>query len=190
MKLQEYLLKKSDSNGALWLVFILTVFDSIFLFIPPEVFIAPPIVANKKKAVPVVLAAAAGSLIGGTIAYMIGAMVYDSIGQWIITTFSTPEQFTLVKDLFTKHGLWIIFLSAFTPVPYKLMAICAGFLSFNPFVFLGVSAVFRTMRFAIVGYLLWKFQKQANEIVKKYFWPLTIIAIVAAVCGVMILGLL
>ncbi|MDR1361067.1 MAG: hypothetical protein LBJ18_02025, partial [Rickettsiales bacterium] len=73
MKLQEYLLKKSDSPAALWLVFFLTLCDSIFLFIPPEVFMTPPIIANKKRVAAVVAIAAIGSLIGAIIAYVIGA---------------------------------------------------------------------------------------------------------------------
>ncbi|MCL1785744.1 MAG: VTT domain-containing protein [Alphaproteobacteria bacterium] len=142
MKLQHYLLKKSDSTWAVWAVFFLTVCESIFLFVPPEVFMTPPIVANKKKAVPVVAAAALGSLIGGAIAYFIGFWVFESIGQWIITTFASAEKFEVAKEMFTRHGVLIIVLAAFTPVPYKLVAMAAGFLTFNPVLFIGVSAAF------------------------------------------------
>ncbi|MBN1325335.1 MAG: DedA family protein [Alphaproteobacteria bacterium] len=165
----------------------MTFFESIFLFIPPEVFITPPIIANKKSAFRIVASAALGSLIGGAVAYMIGFWLFDSVGIWLIETFSNLDKFQVAQQLFTKHGIFIIFITAFTPVPYKLMAICAGFMGFPALVFLGVSAVFRTLRFAITGFLLWRFQEQANTIVKKYFWPLTIFAIVFAMIGIGIL---
>jgi membrane protein YqaA with SNARE-associated domain len=189
-RLGDFILKHAEHPSFSWVVFFLTVCESIFLFIPPEVFITPPIVANKKRAIPVTIAAALGSLVGGAIAYMIGLWLFDSVGVWLIETFSTMAQFATAQAMFAQHGLFIIFLAAFTPVPYKLMAICAGFLHFNPLLFIGISAIFRTLRFAIAAFLLWRFQDTANAIVKKYFWPLTLAAIVAAALGIGLMLLL
>lgn len=147
----------------------------------------PPIIANKKRAVPTVVAAALGSLVGGIIAYMIGLWLFDSVGVWLIEHFASMEKFEMARQMFIKHGVLIIVLTAVTPIPYKLMAICAGFMSFPAVLFFGVSAVFRTGRFAIVGALLWKFQERANVIVKKYFWQLTAAAIVFAGIGILLM---
>lgn len=190
MKLENYLLKKADSTFALFAIFFLTLCESVFLFIPPEVFMTPTIVANKKRAVSVVISAALGSLIGGIIAYLIGAMVFDTVGVWLIETFASHDKFLIAQQMFIKHGVFIIFLVAFTPIPYKLSTICAGFMGFPPILYLGVSAIFRTLRFAILGALLWRFQEQANKIMRKYFWPLIILAIVAAVFGVVVISFL
>jgi membrane protein YqaA with SNARE-associated domain len=187
MKLSDYLLRSAAKPSMVWVVFFLTVCESIFLFIPTEVFMTPPIVANKKSALPVAVAAALGSLAGGTISYLIGSYLFDSAGIWLIETFSSMAAFANAQELFLKYGVLIIFITAFTPVPYKLLSLTAGFLSYNPIVYLGMSAIFRTGRFAIAGYLLWRFQEQANKIAKKYFWPLTLIAILAAFFGFLII---
>ncbi len=190
MKFSEYILKKSESPAYSWLVFLLTVCESIFLFIPPEIFMTPPIIANKKRAVPITIAAALGSLVGGAIAYMIGAWLYDSVGVWLINTFSNPELIeTAIKPMFTKYGILIIVLTAVTPIPYKLLAIWLGFIGYPVLLFLGVSAIFRTGRFAIIATLLYFFQERANAIVKKYFWPLTIGAIITALLGIGLISL-
>ena len=190
MKLVDFVLKQSERPMYSWVVFILTICESIFLFVPPEVFMTPPIIANKRRAVPIVTAAALGSIVGGAIAYMIGAWLYDSVGMWLITTFSDPELIeSTVRPMFTKYGVLIIVLTAVTPIPYKLLAIWLGFIGFPIWIFLGVSALFRTARFAIVGYLLWQFQERANAIVKKYFWPLTLGAIIAAGLGICLISL-
>lgn len=185
MKFGEFMLKKSDTPLFTWVVFVMTVCESIFLFIPPEVFMTPPIIANKKRAVPTVIAASVGSIVGGIIAYLIGSWLFDSVGMWIINNFASMEKFEIAKQLFIEHGVWIILITAVTPVPYKLMAICAGFMGFPMLLFVGMSAIFRTGRFAIVGYLLWRFQEKANAIVKKYFWPITFCAIIAAGTGIL-----
>ena len=190
MKFSEYILKKSESRAYSWIVFLLTVFESIFLFIPPEVFMTPPIIANKKRALPITVAAALGSIVGGAIAYMIGMWLYDSVGIWLIETFSNPGLIeSTVKPMFTQYGIWIIVLTAVTPIPYKLLAIWLGFIGYPMWIFLAVSAIFRTGRFAIVGTLLYFFQERANAIVNKYFWPLTIGAIVAAILGISLVSL-
>lgn len=191
MKFAEYILKKSEHPAYSWIVFILTVFESIFLFIPPEVFMTPPIIADKKRAFPITVAAALGSLVGGAIAYMIGAWLWDSVGLWLINTFSNPDLIeTTIKPMFTKYGIMIIVLTAVTPIPYKLLAIWLGFIGYPMWIFLAVSAIFRTGRFAMIATLLYFFQERANAIVKKYFWPLTLIAILAAALGVGLMTLI
>lgn len=190
MKFAEYILNKSESRAYSWIVFILTICESIFLFIPPEVFMTPAIIANKKRAVPIALAASLGSIVGGAIAYMIGAWLWDSVGIWLINTFSNPELIeTAIKPMFSKYGILIIVLTAVTPIPYKLLAIWLGFIGYPIWIFLAVSAIFRTGRFAIIAALLYFFQERANAIVKKYFWPLTIGAIIAAGLGVFMISM-
>ena len=190
MKFAEYILNKSESRAYSWIVFILTICESIFLFIPPEVFMTPPIIANKKRAVPITIATALGSIVGGAIAYMIGAWLWDSVGLWLINTFSNPELIeNAIKPMFSKYGILIIVLTAVTPIPYKLLALWLGFIGYPIWIFIGVSAIFRTGRFMTIAALLYFFQERANAIVKKYFWPLTIFAIIAAGLGVCLISL-
>lgn len=145
----------------------------------------PPIIANKRRALPITIAASLGSIVGGAIAYMIGAWLWDSVGLWIINTFSDYDLIeTAIKPMFSKYGILIIVLTAVTPIPYKLLALWLGFIGYPMWIFLGVSAIFRTGRFATIAALLYFFQERANAIVKKYFWPLTIAAIIAAGLGI------
>ena len=144
----------------------------------------PAIIANKKRAVPITLAATLGSIVGGVISYMIGLWLFDSVGLWLIEHFASMDKFYLAQEMFIRHGIFLIILTAFTPIPYKLMCMTAGFIGFPFWVMIGVSAIFRTGRFVIVGYLLWRFQDAANKIIKKYFWHLTIGAVVAAILGI------
>lgn len=190
MKIISKILDKSSKPWYSWVVFLMTVCESVFLFIPPEVFMTPAIVADKKRARPIVLAAAFGSIIGGIIAYLIGLWLFDTVGMWLIEHFASVEKFELTKSLFTKYGVLIIIATAITPIPYKLLALCAGFMEYPLLVFVGVSAIFRTGRFAIIGFLLWRFQEKANQLVKRYSWQLTIAAIVFALLGLLIITLI
>lgn len=190
MKLVHKILDYSAKPWYAWVVFVMTIFESIFLFIPPEVFMTPAIVSDKKRAFPITMAASIGSIIGGAIAYMIGLWLFDTVGIWLIQHVASMEKFELTQSLFNQYGILIIILTAVTPIPYKVLAICAGFLQYPVLVFLGVSAIFRTGRFALIGFLLWKFQGFANTLVKKYAWQLTVAAILFALLGLTIMVLI
>lgn len=190
MKLVHKILDYSAKPWYAWVVFVMTIFESIFLFIPPEVFMTPAIVSDKKRAFPITAAASIGSIIGGAIAYMIGLWLFDTVGIWLIQHVASMEKFELTQSLFNQYGILIIILTAVTPIPYKVLAICAGFLQYPVLVFLGVSAIFRTGRFALIGFLLWKFQGFANTLVKKYAWQLTVAAILFALLGLTIMVLI
>ena len=90
----------------------------------------PAIIANKRRAVPITLAATLGSIVGGAISYLIGYLLFDSIGVWLIEHFASMEKFYLAQQMFIKHGIFIIVLTAVTPIPYKLMCMTAGFIGF------------------------------------------------------------
>lgn len=199
MKIINKILEKSAEPWYSWVVFAMTVCESVFLFIPPEVFMTPAIVAERKRAFQITLAVALGSIIGGAIAYMIGYWLYDILGTWLIATFANPQIIPdptnhvavqgIIDELLNKWGIWMIAITAITPIPYKVLAICLGLCHYPILLFLGVSAIFRTGRFAIIGFLLWRFQRQANTIVKKYSWQLTVAAIVFALLGILIITL-
>lgn len=200
MKIINKILEQSTKPWYTWVVFAMTVCESIFLFIPPEVFMTPAIIAEKKRALSITLATALGSIVGGAIAYMIGYWLYDLIGTWLIATFASPQIIpdptnhamvqAMIDELLNKWGIFMIAITAVTPIPYKVLAICLGLCHYPIWLFLGVSAIFRTGRFAIVGFLLWRFQKKANDIVKKYSWQLTVGAIVFALLGLLLMTLL
>lgn len=92
MNIQNWILKQADKKFAMLFIFFLTFCESIFLFIPPELFIAPTIIANKKKTKWVVASATLGSLAGGLVAYIIGAWLFQSIGVPLIENISSMEK--------------------------------------------------------------------------------------------------
>ena len=61
---------------------------------------------------------------------MIGFWLFDTVGMWLIEHFASIDKFEITKTLFNKYGIMIIILTAVTPVPYKLLALCAGFLNY------------------------------------------------------------
>ena len=57
--------------------------ESSFFPIPPDVLLAPMALANPKRAWRYALIATIASVIGGMLGYAIGALLYNTVGQWL-----------------------------------------------------------------------------------------------------------
>ena len=65
----------------------------------------------------------------------------------------TEEKFRAVKSAYNENGMLIIFLGAFTPLPYKIITITSGMAEINIIGFVLMSFVGRGIRFFMVAYL-------------------------------------
>jgi len=86
-----------------------------------------------------------------------------------------------VKELFDQNAFWAIFISGFTPIPYKIFTISAGFFSINLITFVIASVISRFLRFFVVGYIMKMFGEEMSKFVFKYFNIITLIFAVGAI---------
>ena len=77
--------------------------------------------------------------------------------------------YKILQMLFSENAFWAIFLAAFTPIPYKLFTISAGFFGIYFLTFIVASILGRASRFFIVAYLVKRFGKKIGDVVFKYF---------------------
>ncbi len=144
----------------LWLG-ILSFTESSFFPIPPDVMIAPMVLANKKGYFKIFLIATIWSTLGGLLGYFLGYIFID-LAMSIINFYGYEEKFVDIKNNINNNQgslLWLIslFLAGFTPIPFKVFTITSGFLSFNIYLFFLVCLISRGLRFFVVSYLTFKF---------------------------------
>lgn len=144
----------------LWLG-ILSFTESSFFPIPPDVMIAPMVLANKKGYFKIFLIATIWSTLGGLLGYFLGYIFID-LAMSIINFYGYEEKFVDIKNNINNNQgslLWLIslFLAGFTPIPFKVFTITSGFLSFNIYLFFLVCLISRGLRFFVVSYLTYKF---------------------------------
>ena len=86
----------------------------------------------------------------------------------------SEEAFNRVHDLYGRYDFWIVFVAAFTPLPYKVITITAGVFGISFPMFLLATAVGRPARFYLVAALIRAFGEPVRGIVDKHFNFLTI----------------
>lgn len=128
--------------------------ESSFFPIPVDVMLAPMVLARKHKAWRIAAITTVMSVLGGMAGYLIGRFLFDAYGDQLLDYFHAHETFESIKQSYIEHGVLIILLAGFTPVPYKIFTIASGVMSvaFLPFVLL--SLVGRGARFFLVAGLI------------------------------------
>ena len=152
--LYEWTLRWAEHKLAPRILALLTFAESVFFPIPPDVLLAPMVLAKPQKAWSYATLTTVSSVIGGAVGYWLGYWMFEPWIQPLITEVGYQAKFDRVLDWFNEWGIWVIFIAGFSPVPYKLFTVSAGLLHMAFLPFLIVSAIARGMRFFLVAGLI------------------------------------
>ena len=128
--------------------------ESSFFPIPPDVILIPMALANPEKARLYALVCTIASVLGGILGYAIGALLYDTLGQWLISIYDYGQGVEAFREGYAKWGAWVILIKGLTPIPYKIVTIASGFAGYDFFMFILLSLITRGARFFLVAELL------------------------------------
>jgi membrane protein YqaA with SNARE-associated domain len=171
-RMYDWCIASADKPYALWMLGIVSFAESSFFPVPPDVMLAPMSLAQPKKAWLFALVCTITSVAGGVLGYAIGALLYDSVGGWIIQLYGMGDKVEAFRESYAQWGAWIILGKGLTPIPYKLVTITSGFAGYNLFLFILFSVITRGARFFILAFLFNRYGPAAREIIEKRlgFW--------------------
>jgi len=151
------------------LLAFISLIESIIFPIPVDPLLAGLILAAPHKTFRFALVCTIGSVVGGIVGWLLGFLMGPSIENiFMHILWFTEEKFIAVKNAYKQNGMLIIFLGAFTPLPYKIITITSGVAGVNIFAFILISIIGRGIRFFIVSYLVKIFGKPAILFLKKH----------------------
>jgi membrane protein YqaA with SNARE-associated domain len=179
----DWCIDAADKPYALWILAAVSFAESSFFPIPPDIMLLPMSLARPKKAWWFATVCTIASVAGGVLGYAIGALLYDSIGQWLITLYGLGDKVETFRASYAEWGAVIILLKGLTPIPYKLVTITSGFAGYHLGWFIVLSIVTRGARFFIVALLMSKFGPRIKAIIDNNFNVVATVAIVAIVGG-------
>lgn len=152
-RLYEWTVLASAHRRAPWLLGGLSFAESSFFPIPPDVMLAPMVLARPERAWLFALITTLASVFGGIAGYAIGLFFLEALLPWL-RDLGYYHGYELAHQWFADYGFWAILMAGFSPIPYKVFTIAAGAVAmpFLPFV-LG-SIVSRGARFFLVAGLV------------------------------------
>lgn len=186
-KLYDWTLSWAHTKYGLAALFILAFVESSFFPVPPDILLIALSLSIPSRAFWYALICSIGSVLGGMFGYYIGYAFYNTIGLWIINTFHYQQYFEIVKSMYEANAFLAIFAAAFTPIPYKVFTIAAGFFNINFWTLIIASIIGRSMRFFLVATLIFFFGKKIKTFIEKYFNLLTIIFLILLISGFLVI---
>ena len=160
--------------------------ESAVLPFPPEILLAPMTIANPHSSVRFAFLATIGSVIGAMIGYLIGDFAYELIAEPIIQYFGLFAHFEEIAELFQEYGIWIIFIAALVPLPFKLCTITAGMTQMAFPAFMLAAFLGRGLRFNLVTLLSRYGGKIIEEKIVKFLDKIELILLGGFVLGLIL----
>ena len=171
-RLYDWCIAAAYKPYAKWLMGSVSFVESSFFPVPPDVMLIPMSLARPDKAYSYALLCTWTSVLGGVLGYAIGALLYDSVGLWLIGLYGYGDKVEAFREAYNKWGALIIVLKGLTPIPYKIVTITSGFTGYNLLLFVVLSILTRGARFFFLAFLLNRYGPRARQMLEERlgFW--------------------
>ena len=154
--LYDWVMRLSGSRHAGWALACIAFAESSFFPVPPDVMLAPMVLARPERTWRYAAICAAASVIGGMLGYLIGYSL-EPVGKAILAFFGNAGGEVALKREFARYGVAVILVQGLLPIPYKLLTIASGLAHFTFWQFVAASTVTRSARFFGVAALVKRF---------------------------------
>jgi membrane protein YqaA with SNARE-associated domain len=168
-RLYRYTIALADSPRAVHALALIAFAESSFFPLPPDLILVPMSLANPRRAWTYAAICTVASVLGGILGYAIGALLYDTVGQWLIGLYGYAERAEALRAFYARWGAVFILVKGLTPIPYKLVTIVSGLMSYNFALFVLLSIVTRGARFFLLAGLLRRFGDPIRPLLERHF---------------------
>ena len=161
--------------------------ESSFFPIPPDAVLGPMVLANRAKAWRYATICAISSVLGGIAGYFIGLLLFESVAMPILAFYGLLENFEQVAERYNELGWLMVLLGGgFTPLPYKVITITSGVTQLDLWLFVGLSLVARSLRFAATCALLFWAGPRLKTLIERRLGMAFVLMAVMVVGGLML----
>src|SRR5438552_13142714 len=182
-RIYDWCIDAADKPYALWILGAVSFAESSFFPVPPDVMLLPMSLARPRHAWLFATWCTIASVAGGVLGYAIGALLYDSLGQWLINLYGLGGKVEAFRASYAEWGALIIIGKGLTPIPYKLVTITSGFAGYNIWLFILCSIVARGGRFFVLAVLLNRYGDVIRKELEKRLTTYVVIGAIVLVAG-------
>lgn len=164
-------------------LFIIAVLESSVFPIPPDILLIAMVIALPLHWLRLAFITTIASVLGGMLGYLIGLSFYETVGQAIVEFYNASELVAAIGERYSSYAFMTVFTAAFTPIPYKVITISAGFFKISFWTLVFASIIGRGLRFFLLALLLRIFGERIKNFIHQYFNILTVVFLVLLIGG-------
>jgi membrane protein YqaA with SNARE-associated domain len=188
-RLYDWVIHWADTRYGVPALIVLAVVEPVCVPIPADVLVIGLCMGKPHKAVQYGLICSLFSVLGGTLAFLLGLAIgpervigfFESIS---VGPLHLGDKAQKALDIYQRYDFWAVAIAALTPVPYMLFSWLGGMAKISLLKFIGVSLIFRTMRFGGEGVLFRLLGQRARDLIEKHFNTATVIVMALLVAAV------
>ena len=166
-RLYDWTIALSARPSAIWALSAISFAESSVFPIPPDLILIPMSLARPHRAFFYAGICTLTSVLGGLLGYAIGALLFDTVGKFLIELYGYGDKAEAFRAAYAHWGHWIILLKGVTPIPYKVVTITSGFAGYDLFWFTVLSIITRGARFFVLAALLYVWGEPARDFIEK-----------------------
>lgn len=125
---------------------------------------------NRYKSFTYAILSTIASVIAALIGYYLGYILWEYGGEALIYKFMSQDKFEQATQMYKKYEALAIFLTSFSPLPFKVLTISAGFCKLPIWSFAINTAIARGIRFFAIATGIYIWGDQVNYYLNKYFY--------------------
>ena len=182
-RLYDWTMIQAGGPNALKMLFVVSFAESSFFPIPPDVMLVPMCLARRARAFFLAAWCTLASVLGGIFGYLIGALLFESVGRWLIAAYGYSENVEAFRALYAEWGPWTLLVGGLTPIPYKLITIASGIAGYDFFLFVLLSALTRGTRFGLEAALVYWLGEPVRTFVEKRLELVVTLAVFLVIAG-------
>lgn len=182
-RLAFWTLQKASHPKAIWWLAGLCFIEAIFFPVPPDIMFIPMGVANKHRLFLYAFIAAIMTTLGGILAWYLGAYAYQTFGLGIINTFDMADTASRLITKYNSNSFLIIIIGAFTPIPFKIIALTSGISNVPLLLFALYAFTGRILRFLLLAVILYFAANKIRWLLFRHFGLITILTLIIIVLG-------
>jgi membrane protein YqaA with SNARE-associated domain len=182
-RIYDWCVQAADKPYALWILAGVAFAESSFFPVPPDIMLMPMALAKPKRAWLFASVCTVASVVGGMLGYAIGALLYDSVGHWLISLYGLGDKVEAFRASYAQYGALIILAKGVTPIPYKLVTITSGFAGYNIWLFVLFSTITRGARFFIESLVLNRYGDWIRARIEPHLGLFVAVLLAALVAG-------
>ena len=152
--LYDHVLSWSRHRLAVRYLALLSFAEASFFPVPPDVMLAPMVLARRRHAWRLAMVTTLASAVGGALGYLIGSYFFAFV-EPLLHAWGYWSAYLEARQWFAAWGVWVVFLAGFTPIPYKVFTITSGAVGMAFVPFFIVSVMGRGLRFFLVAGLIY-----------------------------------
>lgn len=114
------------------------------------------------------------SVLGGVVAFYLGAFMWATIGQQLVAWVTSPATFAHLVAQYKQYQAVAVLVGAFAPVPYRLVGLTAGFCKLSLVSFVVCSLIARGARYFLLAAALNRWGVEIKQIIDRWFYQLVV----------------